>query len=260
MKEIIKSAIATPSLLQEIYVDLAKPGVSQVGKSIGTLLGYANTKLGTLEERNEIAKIALTRNLESYRSRMVNVPEERVIQASAELAVPILEKLTYVTNAEIRNLYVELLAKASDSQTVEKAHPSFVNMISALSPDEAVLISMLPKQGGIPYVEGRLITTEDGAYRVVVDLVTSIVGSDQLTYQNLMSTYMSNFEGLGIIKISGGSALKDDKQYIPLENKVRSMHPVKANDRNVPRIECSRGIIKLTPFGQLFVVACTVDA
>ena len=129
MKEIIKSALSSPSLLQEVYGDLAKPGVSQVGKSIGTLLGYANNKLGALEESNEAARLVLNSNLEKLRERMASVPEENVVQANPELAVPVLEKMTYVTNSEIRRLYIELLAKATDSRFVEMAHPSFVNMI-----------------------------------------------------------------------------------------------------------------------------------
>jgi hypothetical protein len=36
---------ARSELLKEIYTDLAKPGVSQVGLAIGTILGLGNTAL-----------------------------------------------------------------------------------------------------------------------------------------------------------------------------------------------------------------------
>ena len=52
-------------LLKEIYGDLLKPGVSQVGKAIGTLIGLGNTILWPLLLLNESARIAIDKNLEN---------------------------------------------------------------------------------------------------------------------------------------------------------------------------------------------------
>jgi hypothetical protein len=42
---IVKSIASVPELMKEIYSDLAKPGVSQVGKNLGCILGLGNTAL-----------------------------------------------------------------------------------------------------------------------------------------------------------------------------------------------------------------------
>ena len=41
----IKEALQLPGLLKEIYGDALKPGVSQVGKALGTILGLGTTVL-----------------------------------------------------------------------------------------------------------------------------------------------------------------------------------------------------------------------
>ena len=65
-----------PGLLQEVYGDLAKPGVRQVGKALRTVLGLGNTILWPLAWANERSKIALEYNLERYRKKMEGTPDE----------------------------------------------------------------------------------------------------------------------------------------------------------------------------------------
>ena len=131
---------AHKDLIQEIYGDLFKPGVSQVGKALETILGLGNTILWPIQVLNGRAKIALENNFEKYRQQLKDVSDADIISVRPEVGVPILEKLAYVTDDEISDLYINLLAKASTTQTAQFAHPSFVNIINNLSPDEAILL------------------------------------------------------------------------------------------------------------------------
>jgi hypothetical protein len=57
-KGIVKAVLETSNnILLEVYGDLLKPGVSQVGQAIGTLLGYGNTILMPLALKNQKSKI-----------------------------------------------------------------------------------------------------------------------------------------------------------------------------------------------------------
>jgi len=56
-------------LLKEVYGDLVKPGVSQVGQAIGTILGLGNTVLWPIQMLNEKARLTIELNLESYRKK-----------------------------------------------------------------------------------------------------------------------------------------------------------------------------------------------
>src|SRR5262245_34720346 len=111
--ELGKEALRLPGLLLEIYGDLAKPGVKQAGRALETVVGLGNTILWPIAWANERSRIALKRNLEKYREEIKHLPEEKVTPVPPEIGVPIAEKLGYVTDEELSDLYVNLLARAS---------------------------------------------------------------------------------------------------------------------------------------------------
>lgn len=130
--QVAQEALKIPGLLVEIYGDLAKPGVKQVGKALGTVLGLGNTVLWPIHWANEHSRLYLEKNLEEYRVLLEHVPEEKIVPVAPEIGVPIAEKLTYVRDVKLADLYVTLLAKASNIDTISEAHPSFVNVINNL--------------------------------------------------------------------------------------------------------------------------------
>ena len=143
MFPVLKEAAQIPGLLKEIYGDLAKPGVSQVGKALSAILGLGNTILWPILLFNERAKIALEENLEKYREQLKNIPNEQISKVPPELGVPIVEKLSYINDEQLSDLYINLLAKSSSIDFSHVAHPSFVNVINAFSPDEALLLQYI---------------------------------------------------------------------------------------------------------------------
>ena len=69
------------------------------------------------------------------------VPEENRITAPSHIAGPIFEKLKYLEEDNIlTELYVNLLARAIDKERSDEAHPSFITIISLISPDEAMVL------------------------------------------------------------------------------------------------------------------------
>jgi Abortive infection alpha len=128
--QVANEALKIPSLLVEIYGDLARPGVRQVGKALETVIGLGNTALWPIAWANERSRIALERNLEKYREALESVPEEKIVPVAPEIGVPVAEKLQYVREDRLSDLYVRLLASASNVDRLSFAHPSFVNVIN----------------------------------------------------------------------------------------------------------------------------------
>ncbi len=200
--ELINEIIQTPGLLKEIYGDLAKPGVSQVGKALSTVVGLGNTILWPVALLNEKAKISLENNLNKYRERLKDIPEENIIEVPPEVGVPIAEKLAYVSNEELSNMYVELLAKASSINLASQAHPSFVNAINNFSPDEAILLNAMKFAGDIPFVDVRLTVMGKNEWFSLNPLFFNIqITGKSLAFPENTSAYISNFEGLGILQV-----------------------------------------------------------
>ena len=75
---------------------------------------------------------------------LANVPKENIVEPPSHVAVPVIIANSYNENEELRDLYVKLLAKSMDKRTQNQVHPSFVEIIKQLSPEEALLLKTNP--------------------------------------------------------------------------------------------------------------------
>jgi len=252
LKEIAKS----PEILKEVYGDLAKPGVQQVGKALNTVLGLGNTALWPVALLNERAKITLEINLEKYRVKMESVPEEDVCEVPPEVGVPIAEKISYVTNEEISNMYIELLAKASQTKLANQAHPSFAGIINNLSPDEAILIKSIKTMPGIPFINVRLMFKGKNEWNELDPMKPGISCLNDLTYPSNIHAYLSNLEGLGVIQIREDQWMVGENIYEPLEENAKQMFAAIEKSSPDKELKINKGKIDITPFGRMLMGAC----
>ena len=217
---ILREVAQIPGLLKVIYGDLAKPGVEQVGKALGTVLGLGNTILWPLTILNERAKIALEKNLEKYRRQLDG--KDKIVEVPPEVGVPVLERLAYVTDEELSDLYINLLVKASMADTVHFAHPSFVHLINNLSPDEAKLLKEFRTRNSVPFVAAEALAKDSpeslGAVSATIaDCLTGLESRIPLSFEQNMVAYFSNFEGLGIMAIRRGIVIANPSLYEDLQ-------------------------------------------
>ena len=255
----ISEIAQVPGLLKEVYGDLAKPGVKQVGKSLGTIIGLGNTILWPVALTNEKARIALENNLEKYRKRLESTPIEDVTEVTPEIGVPIGEKITYVTNEELSDMYVELLAKASIKSSVSLAHPGFVNVINNLSPDEAILLKAIRNESAFPFIEVRVHEKGKTAWNTLNRAYSPLSNIPGITFPKQIDAYLSNFEGLGLVRM-GSTMLADQSLYEQLEIESREQFKSLWEDPELKqagmRISFNRGTITRTLFGSFFISAC----
>jgi len=255
--DLLKEIVESPAILKEVYGDLAKPGVQQAGKALSTILGLGNTVLWPIALMNEKAKIALEKNLEKYRIKMENTPDEDVCEIAPEVGVPIAEKLSYVTNEELSEMYTELLAKASQSQKENLAHPSFVNIISNISPDEAILMKSVRNMLGIPFIEVRLLMPKNkNEWSTLNSMMPGLTCLEELLHQNNIHAYVSNLEGLGIFQVRQDIYMVGENIYEPLEENAKALYNQIEKASEGRTILFKRGKIEITPFGRLMMAAC----
>lgn len=245
-----------PGLMKEVYGDLAKPGVSQVGKMFGTILGLGNTALWPIAFANGAAEIALRENLERLRIRLSKIPIEQVIPAVPEIGVPLAEKIAISRDVSIAVLYVELLAKASIESQSALVHPAFIAMLEALSPDEAYLLPYFNNR--LPKIDIKLSSDGGVTFRYVLKNKINLSLPRPLEFPINFSGYLNNLQRLGIIEISDTLRVKEDPDpYLPLEAVYRALaESMTTPDSNEEAI-VNRGMISATEFGKLFIRACT---
>lgn len=253
----IAKAASSEGLLKELYGDLAKPGVVQVGTALATILGLGNTVLWPIQLLNERARVALVVNLEQFRKKLVAMPEEKVAAVPPEVGVPIVEKLSYVTDVDLRELYGNLLAKASNTDTQSEAHPSFVNVINNLSPDEAQLLKHFRRQKNVAFVSAAF---HDGTKRhtwEVEEMYFELDEDIKLMFPANIPAYISNLEGLGLLRISKVDFPVVERWYESIEAHLHERFKDTSRPPNYPEFSTERGRISVTKYGWLFLHACT---
>lgn len=257
MLDVIKEAIKLPALLKDIYGDLLKPGVKQLGKALETVLGLGNTILLPLALLNEKTRITLQLNLDKYREQLQNLPEESIALVPPEIGIPIVEKLTYVLDDELSALYVNLLAKASTVHTNDLAHPGFVNVINCLCPDEVIFLRELYKRDPLPFVSASLFDKKiKSLFQPIEDLLTGVEKEISLLFPDNAQAYISNFEGLGLIHVRRDIYLDGQPFYDALEKLYRPQYESLPFDKKKKKLEFKKGKIDVTPYGNMFMKAC----
>src|SRR5258705_3973151 len=140
----IVQAVAEITKNTPIYQDAIQPVAKEVGKSLKTLGGVLNMALYPLEAMVfgfSLIKVDLSKKLER---RLLGVDPDKIISPPLQVVGPLIERYRFVhDNSELSEMFINLLATSMNKDTVEKAHPSFIPIISELSPDEARLIKAI---------------------------------------------------------------------------------------------------------------------
>lgn len=246
------------NILSQFYQDLAQPSIKALGQALATVFELCPTSLLSLQLWNEKRKLNFAKRLNEYKEKLEQIPEEKRCEVDSQIGTPIVEKLTYTTNDEIADLFTTLLANASNIDTVNRAHPAFIDIIGRLSEDEARIIQYLQTVLEVPYCSFRAMTkTENGGFITILDHATMLPHCVSLTFPQNITAYLSNLISLGILSDEDGLYKIDNTEYdnICIKNGLEDL-----KKQLVPQIfkgiEVAKSYYKVTPFGKLFIQAC----
>jgi hypothetical protein len=251
--------LSEAGLIKAVYEDGLQPGLRQIGKALGTVLGFLNTILGPVQLWNEKGKIYFARSLDNYIKKMEEIPVEKIIEIMPDMGVPLLQKLSYVTDQTLSSLFTELLVSASVVDRAYSAHPSFVNVISNLSPDEAKLLVSISEQwyDTIPFI-GIKYRTKEG-YESFNDRLTGLETKCELLFPGNVQVYLENLVGLGILICDDVHRLIDTK-YEPLMalymDRIEKEHQTILTGGYYEGIIIGKGFYRTTQYGHLFFRSC----
>lgn len=253
----LASVAQKDGVLKLVYKDLAQPGVQQVGRALSTVLGLGNSLLLPLRLLNETARKFEERKFEDIASRFSVISEDEIVDVRPEIGVEILDKLSIVEDNSIREMFVELLAKAATSTQAHLAHPSFVSVISSLTPDEAILIRSLMSSRHHPIIS-IVFKEKTGSGRTTgPDLI--VKPPDGLLIPDNIPLYVSNLIGLGLIEVQRETYLTAPDAYDATIDyaKMRFKFADEVMIGNeVRRVEYNKDLLCVLPYGQAFINAC----
>ena len=84
--ELIK---ATPNILGQVYEDLAQPSVKAVGNALGTVFEFSTSILLPVKLLNEKFKLNFTKNLNDYKKKLEEIPEENNVKFTRKSEPPL---------------------------------------------------------------------------------------------------------------------------------------------------------------------------
>ncbi|QQT61008.1 DUF4393 domain-containing protein [Sphingobacterium multivorum] len=252
--EIDKKIVSEATVLaKDVYQDVAKPALSEVGKTAGGLTRVLLAPLnGIVWGFDKI----IEKLDQEVSAKLSKVPRERYQTPPAFIAGPAVEALRYTAEVEdIRNLYNNLIANAMDSDTVANVHPSFVDIIKNINSDEANLLKAFIMDDSIAYIEIRRFNTPVvRSFSTIDKYHTHIVEDFNLKLQNQckLHTYLDNLTRIGLISTTEGYSLDDDR-YISLENCENVIKLKKEAEGEGARVDFRRSFFRLTSFGSDFI-------
>ena len=241
-----------------IYKDLAQPTVNAIGRTLGTVAELCPTLMLPIKLINEKTKIYFEKNIKDYAKKLEEIPEEKLRDVHPQIGVPILEKLLYTSNEEIANLFTNLLKNASNEDTIKYAHPSFIDMISWLSPDEARIIEYLSNHSEICYCNFRLNFVGKGnGFKTLIDHGTILTREINLNFPENIGAYLNNLIRIGVLSDENGLYKTDETEYSKIceyydLEKLKLQYPQPVYEK----IDIDKSFYKVTNFGKLFINAC----
>lgn len=253
-------------ILKDVYGDAVSPGAKKVGTALETVLDFGYTYLlMPLQHASDKKKLNFQKNLEVYKKKLESIEEEDIVEVSPELGIPILQRLNYIQNDDIVNLFTSLLASASSIRTCSLAHPGFIKIIENLSVDEAKILNHFANNdiNDIPFIMFKL-RSEEGTCTAS----SCLTGIDKMTELELLFPendhfYIDNLLGLGLLEKSE-EYLMDDKIYSELEDtyqdfKRELVESLKSNPSDLgpdAKIFIKKGMYKKTYYAESFFQAC----
>lgn len=260
IKQTIDSATALSKAVP-IYEDAVQPLAKETGKALGTLGKAVNVALAPIslvvwgyDQMKDFLENKVTEKLE-------RIPEDRIITPPPNVAGPAIEALKFTGHDEtLQDMFANLIANSLDSKTVVEAHPSFVDIIKNLSPDEGLILKVFASAQQFPVIDVKLKNKKEHGYSVLHRSVTKLGLVANCKHQQLTENYLDNLCRLGILEIPSGIHLTAKNAYDALINDptIKQLQ-AQFEDSEHHTIDFDKKLIRVTGIGRQFINACVVD-
>ena len=193
---------------------------------------------------------------EEMTDRLKDIPDENVVTPPLSIAGPVVQGISYtVDEPELRAMYLNLLATASDDRAASSAHPAFAEVIRQLAGDEVEPLGVLLSGENNPIAEVRLpIKAADQSntpsYNVLSTHLLPLATTDGITYDERFAPFVDNWQRLGLMTTSYDHSIANARRYEWVEEHPVTLRLSRQHGRD--SIEIQHGLLRRTEFGALF--------
>jgi hypothetical protein len=245
-----------------VYEDALQPAAREIGRALQTIAKTVHIVLAPVSALvwgyDKIKDFVST----AVAEKLSQIPIERLQTPAPNVACPLLEALRYTGHEEtLRDMYANLLAASMDTQTAFEAHPSFVDIIKQISPDEARLLKIMAVPQALPLLEVRweyTVQDEDHSGGQYIQRNFSILGYQSgCTFPELTPRYLDNICRLGLGHIDTLFEYTGKGVYDELEQHQMILDLKNSFDEIPDRsITIKRRGLQITDLGEQFIKIC----
>jgi len=264
----IKTATSGVALVGEIIKAAGdNPNVKEAGQNLGqtalTITKTINNALLPLAAVNfafDKARVYFSEKFQQDISQKASaIPPEQIIEPKASIAGPALQGLAFThEEANLKDMYLSLLATAMDGRVASEAHPAFVEIIKQLDSEEANLIrGVLQSPSAIAIVEVRVTTVgEQGWVTLATHLLnlTSLETSSPVENPKIPAM-VDNWVRLGLVDVDYAKHLKAADSYAWVENRPEVARYRQEHESETRKLSFANGVIVRTALGVQFAKA-----
>lgn len=238
------------------YDDVAHPAIEATGQLVSFIPRTIRVLLKNWEKWIINGEYAIKETEKLLEKKLENISQEKIVEPEPYVAIPAIQQLSYsLDSEELREMYANLLASSMNRDTKTNVHPSYVDIIKQLCPDEAKLLKFLSNTDSQPLIDIHFNRPNNSGFETILRNFTSIAES-VCENQSEIFSYLDNLERLKLIKIYDDIKLTDDAAYKPLEE-----HPEIKRIMNQPVTEGAsyairRHLFELTAFAKNFIKVC----
>jgi len=251
-----------PEVITEAYKDLLSPSLKNIGKALGTGFDTLNSLLLPLTFYNEKRRLSYIANIKRLQENLDKIPEEKLIEIPSEIAQPILDKFSYVSNEHLADMFHNLLIRAASEDTSNFAHPGFIPVINRLSPDEAKILFFMKDMRGIPALSME-VSGSNFAKVILLTNETCVHEHVKLSFPQNGNMYFENLTSIGLLKLvydSTRSKIWADKYKWIESNYLERIKDVDESLTNFEGLDkcwnINESFYDITDYGRMFIKAC----
>lgn len=254
-----KLADEVTKLAPEVYKDLVKPTIQEVGvvagRSAKALLSPVRAFLWSWERIEQLVVDGVNRRFE-------NIPEEQRKTPDPEIAVPLIQSLTYTAqNDTLREMYLNLLTNSMNAAMDKSVHPSFVDLIKQMNALDAKVFDKLASASGYQKVINPNVAIK-GQGKVFIDAVPEWFIGWKVNGYDIFDTSASmlRLSKFGLVELmydrTAGNeiydGLKNHRELVPILNQYKAANPTLDLE-----LTATRSILYVNDYGKQFKKACT---
>ena len=242
----------------EVYKDVARPAVSEVGAVVGrtakALLSPIRGFLWCWEPFEQLIETEVQKRIEK-------IPEEQLKTPDPEIAVPLIQSLTYTAHNEtLREMYIALLANSMDKAKENLVHPSYVEIIRKMNRLDALVFEKLAFHGGNQRViNPHLMLGNTGKYLVTAFPEWYAGWTIEGFTEFDVSASMVRLDKFGIIDLMYDRTIQG-ASYEDLKNTPFIMSVIEEFKKQYYKedlhLSATESVVSINEFGKLFRKAC----